>query len=59
MYLYYVFPLALFAAYLLLTTAGAAAFLEQTIPDPLQRRISVGLVLACIAFVLAVALSAV
>lgn len=56
LFAYYLFPLAVFAVYYLLTSGPAAAFLEQHIPDRAQRRISVGLVLACVSFVLIVAL---
>ena len=56
LYVYYAFPLAVFLTYYLLTTGPAAGFLEFHIPDCRQRRTSVGLILACISFILIVSL---
>ena len=58
LFAYYLFPLAVFAVYYLLTAAPVVGFLEYHIPDRAQRRISTGLLLACVAFVLIVALCA-
>lgn len=56
LYVYYAFPLAVFLVYYLLTTGPAAGFLAYHIPDCQQRRTSVGLILACVSFILIVAL---
>ena len=56
LYVYYVFPLAVFLVYYLLTVGPAAGFMQFHIPDCRQRHVSVGLMLACVSFILIVAL---